>query len=239
MSNNSGWKSKEAAEHYKKVINDLVPGRHEILDIISRVTTEFSNDEFKILDLGCGYGEVTAKILELKPNAKCYLVDYSEEMVNLSKERYKDNGNVKILRQDLNKGLPQELENEKFDAVVSCFSLHHIEFQNRVKLYADILNVLKKDSIFINGDMFICDSTKLNEWEFNHWIEWMVRRIKESLNTETTFDKLKQKQLDAFEKLGDKPGTLWEMYNDLKEAGFKNVDCLYKNQKNAIITAVK
>ena len=35
----------------------------------------------------------------------------------------------------------------------------------------------------------------------------------------------------------DKPGTVWDMCNDLKLAGFRFVDCLFKYQNLAVIAA--
>jgi hypothetical protein len=39
--------------------------------------------------------------------------------------------------------------------------------------------------------------------------------------------------------MGDKPGTIWEMFHDMKIAGFKYVDCLWKSRNLAIMAATK
>lgn len=193
----------------------------------------------RVLDIGCGHGDVTAEIIKLNSEASFTLIDYSKDMVVSSSERFKDNSKIKILQHDLNNGLPETITDEKFDVVVSCFSLHHIEYYNRIKLYSDIFKVLDENTFFINGDMFKGDSSQMNEWEFDNWVNWMVVKIKEHLGQEKTFEEIKKRQLESFEKMGDKPGTLWDMYSDLKMAGFKNVDCMLKIQNLAVIVAAK
>lgn len=239
-SNKNGWKSNEAVDNYHKVIDFIVPRRREILNTIARIATLANHENLKILDIGCGSGDVTEEIMKFTAKGASFtLVDFSEAMLKLSQERFKENHNVEILRHDLNNGLPETVLNQKYDAVVSCFALHHIEYCNRVKLYSDIHKVLHKNAFFINGDMFKGDSQLMNDWEFNNWIDWMVVNLKENLGWEITYEDMKKRQLESFEKMGDKPGTIWDMAEDLKAAGFRNVDCMLKVQNLAVITAAE
>ena len=210
-----------------------------MLDIIARLATISGREQLNVMDLGCGDGDVTAEILKFNGKASCCLIDISEDMVNQSKKRFAGNDNVRVLRHDLNNGLPKALLSEEYDAVVSCISIHHIDYEKRVKLYTDINRVLKSKGYFINGDMFKGNSVKLNEWEFDNWIQWMVTTSKEHLGEEHTFNEVKEKQLDSFKKMEDKPGTIWEMYRDLKAAKFNKVDCMYKLQNLGVIVAEK
>lgn len=239
MPENDGWKSGEAAAHYKNVADVLVPGRRDILNIISEIATSVKEVNLRILDIGCGHGDVTAAVLEKNREVSCTLIDYSTAMIDSSSKRFNDNKAIRVLQHDLNDGLPTAVIHEKYDAVVSCFSLHHLEFASRVMLYADIRKVLDDGAFFINGDMFKCDSPHLNEWEFGRWIHWMKARIREYFGQEKTFEEVKKRQLESFEKLGDKPGTLWDMYADLQKAGFKHIDCMLKIQNLAVIAAAK
>lgn len=239
MDNKEGWSYKETVEHYLKVANVLVPGRKEILSIIARLGTTFVSEQPKVLDLGCGAGEVTLEVLKLKPHASACLVDFSDEMIRLSSERFKDNVNIRIVKHDLNNGISNAIAEEKFDVVVSCFAIHHVEFTNRIKLYSDIKKVLREDGLFINGDRFRGNSPVIHQWEFDNWIAWMVQQIKEKFGKEKTFDEIKQGQIESDKKLGDKPGTIWDMERDLREAGFRHVDCLWEYQNLAVIAATK
>lgn len=241
MEKKEGWANPEAAENYARTIDIIVPERKEILSVISRLVIELGSTSSprKIIDLGCGLGDVTAEIIQLSPDIDVLMLDFSDEMIRRSSERFRDNKNITAVKHDLNQGVLGITEDRGFDAVVSCFSLHHVEFENRIKLYSDIHSVLKKQGIFINGDLFKENSPNIDQWEFNNRISSMVVWLREKLGQEWTFDELKLNRLENAKKMGDKPGTLWEMFYDMKAAEFGYVDCLWKSHNLAIMVATK
>lgn len=239
MNDKTGWKTAEVARHYARIGNSMIPGRTEIMDIIGRLPSALSPVNGFILDLGCGYGDATDAVLQKAPDTSAVLIDFSDEMIGRAKERFKDNPKTELIKYDLNEGIPDTFGDESFDAVVSCFALHHVEFERRLPLYTRVCSVLKSGGIFINGDRFAEESPHINEWMFNTWVKWMTDRVRERLGVSKTFEQMKARQIESDQDLGDKPGSLWAMEKDLRTAGFSNVDCLYKNQIIAIIAAIK
>lgn len=241
MAEKKGWETSEAAQKYLRMADIVIPGRRDILTIIAKLATDFTSESPKILDIGCGHGDVTAAILALKPSASLSLVDYSDDMIKMVCERFEHNDNIEVIKHDLNNGLPERLAAAQFDAVVSCFALHHIEFENRIKLYKNIRQVLEGGGLFVNGDRFVGESPAINQWEFDFWIAWMTERIKTVLGIDKTFEEVKRTQLESDKRLGDKPGTIWVMREDLKSAGFKYVDCVWMqyNLGLAVVVASK
>ena len=237
MTEKEEWNSKEIADHHLKTADILIPGRRDTLSIIARLATGFVSDEPRILDVGCGYGDTAAEILELSPLASVCMVDYSEEMLRRAKERFRNNNKVEIIKHDLNKGVPDGLKSDNFDAVVSCHALHHVEYENKVGLYTQIRQVLDEGGLFINGDRFTGESPVISGWEFDNWITWMTEQIKNELGIDRTFDQVKARQIYYDRKLGDKPGTLWDTERDLRQAGFKYVDCVWKSHNMGIVVA--
>jgi tRNA (cmo5U34)-methyltransferase len=165
------------------------------------------------------------------------MVDFSDEMLRLSSERFKDYAGISIIKHDLNTSMAESAIGKGFDAVVSCFALHHIELSQRVKLYSEIREMLKEGGMFINGDRFKEDSPVIDDWIFDNWISFRVQQIQETLGKETTLEIEKQRQHETDKIMGDKPGTVWDMQQDLKIAGFRYVDCLWKYQTLAILAA--
>jgi tRNA (cmo5U34)-methyltransferase len=239
MEKKEGWLNPEAAENYARTVELMVPQRKEILSIISRLAIELGSANPKIIDLGCGLGDVTAEIVKLKPDVEVLMLDFSDEMIRRSSERFRDNKNITVVKQDLNQGISGITDEKEFDAVVSCFALHHLEFENRIKLYSDIHAILKERGLFINGDLFKEDSPIIDQWEFDNNISALAVMLKEKLGQEWTFDELKLNRLDNALKMGDKPGTLWDMFHDMKTAGFGYVDCLWKSGNFAIMAATR
>ena len=127
----------------------------------------------------------------------------------------------------------------RFDAVVSCFAIHHVEYENRIRLYEHVRHVLSGGGLFINGDRFIGEAPVVNKWEFDNWIAWMSKQIKNELRIDKTFDEVKKTQIESGKKLGDKPGTIWDTQKDLKQAGFQYVDFVWKSHNLGIIVATK
>ena len=142
----------QAAEHYSKTVNLFVPKRNEMLSIISRLATTYASENPKILDIGSGYGDVTADILKLKPLSHAYLMDFSDEMIRLSHDRFHENPNIHIIKHNLSEDILGTTSEREFDSVVSCFAIHHIAFEKRVELYRSIREILKPDGLFINSD---------------------------------------------------------------------------------------
>jgi tRNA (cmo5U34)-methyltransferase len=234
-----GWLNPEAAENYARTVDTIIPQRKEILSIISRLAIELSSANPRIIDLGCGLGDVTAEIVKLKPDVEVLMLDFSDEMIRRSSERFRDNKNITVVKQDLNQGISGITDEREFDAVVSCFALHHVEFENRIKLYSDIRAILKERGLFINGDLFKEDSPIIDQWEFDNNISALLVMLKEKLGQEWTFDELKLNRLENARKMGDKPGTLCDMFHDMRAAGFGYVDCLWKSGNLAIIAATR
>ena len=220
-------------------MNLFVPKRNEILSVISGLATKSISETPKILDIGSGSGDVTADILKFKPHSSAYLMDISDEMIRLSQDRFRENPNIHIIKHNLNEDILDATSEREFDLVVSCFALHHIAFENRVRLYRSIREILKPDGLFINGDMFKCESPVIDQWEFDTWIKWIICRIRDQQGIETSFDEVKNTQLEISRITDDKPGTIWDMQNDMRQAGFQYIDCLCKYQKFAVLVAVK
>ena len=220
-------------------MNLFVPKRNEILSIISKLATVYISEEPKILDLGCGYGDVTAGILELKPNSYAYLIDFSDEMIRLCRDRFEKNPNVHIIKHNLNEDILAATSERKFDSVVSCFALHHIAFEKRVGLYSSIREILKTDGLFINRDLFRCESPDINQWEFDTRVESILCRMRDKMGIVKSFDEFRKTRIEHEKRMDDKPGTIWEMQNDMRRAGFRYVDCLWKSRSCAILVAVK
>jgi len=153
-------------------------------------------------------------------------------------DRFKGNKNIRILQYDLNKGLPDLLCSQEYDAVLSCFALHHIEFKQRIPLYSQIRRILKTNGIFINGDRFKEQAPILDTFVFDEWIAWMRNQIKEKLGKEKPFHEIKEYQENSDKELGDKPDTIWNMRQNLIQAGFTYVDCLFKAYQLGVIVAL-
>jgi ubiquinone/menaquinone biosynthesis C-methylase UbiE len=191
MTENQAWKRSETILHYQRTADITIPGRKEMLATIAELASSQNPQRLRVLDLGCGTGDIAGEILGLRSEAEFCMLDFSDGMLELARERFRGNEHVRILQHDLNEGIPENLSAEKFDVVTSCFALHHIELERRVGLYADIYRVLDDDGLFINGDIILRESPAVREWELNRLMTWIVGQAKSKLGLERTFEQLK------------------------------------------------
>jgi tRNA (cmo5U34)-methyltransferase len=62
-----------------------------MLSIISQLATDLSPKIPKVLDIGSSYGDVIASILRIDPQSQVVLMDFSDEMIRLSRKRFHEN----------------------------------------------------------------------------------------------------------------------------------------------------
>lgn len=123
----------------KQIWNDIAPEWHEFKKKPSIFTTEFlQKQKGKILDLGSGSGR---HLMKLK-NAKMYLVDFSNDMIELArKNAQKKKIPVEFAVAPMSK-LP--FENNFFDAAICISALYCIEkSSDRKKAIQELHRVLK------------------------------------------------------------------------------------------------
>ena len=102
----------------------------------------------KILDIGAGTGLLSAFLMERYPDASFTLIDISEKMLDVAKDRFRGNSNVKYIVADYSK----HSFVEKYDMVVSALSIHHLEDEEKKELYKKSYSLLKQNGIIINAD---------------------------------------------------------------------------------------
>lgn len=104
----------------------------------------------RILDIGCGNGAYTRKILDTVPQGSVLGIDASENMLHLAQDVIKDYPNFSIQKDDV---LTMKFASE-FDCIVSFWCLQWVD--DIVKAFGNIINALKPGgklfTIFPAGD---------------------------------------------------------------------------------------
>ena len=120
---------------YKDVLSDIYNIIH-------------SKKSANILDIGFGTVVLTKKLYD--DGYKIWGVDFSEKMFEISKEKMPK---AKLFQYDFTQGLPEELENQKFDFVISTYALHHLNDTEKVKFLTKLLNLINKNGMILIGDV--------------------------------------------------------------------------------------
>lgn len=129
----------------KQVWDNIAEEWHEYKKIPSATTIDFlQKQKGNILDFGSGSGRHLTRIEE----GKMYLLDFSEKMIELAKEKAKKE---KIPAEFLVSSMTKtSYENNFFDAAICISALHCLNKQEQKKAVEELYRVLKpKAKIFI------------------------------------------------------------------------------------------
>lgn len=202
----------ENADKYDKIRKLIIP----CFDDLYNITRDLANSKKenpKILDLGAGTGLLTKYIFEKYPLAKFTLVDLSEEMLKIAKNRFKGLKNFKYIIADYS----THDFSDSFDIVVSSLSIHHLEDIDKQKLYKKIYGALNNNGIFLNADQVIGPTSSIDRDYQRNWMEKINANLSET-EKEFIIERMKL----------DKPALLEDNLKWLADCGFKDVDVYYK-----------
>ncbi len=177
-------------------------GESSLLEFIPQTTG-------RILDLGTGDGRLLALVKREHPHTESVAIDFSPTMIEAAGKRFAGDSSVTVVTHNLDDPLPGL---GKFDAVISCFAIHHLVHDRKRALYSEIYGVLNAAGVFCNLEHVASPTPRLHE-EFLHEIGFTVE-------TEDPSNKL----LDLETRLR------W-----LREIGFVDVDCHWKWRELALL----
>lgn len=182
-----------------------------------------------MLDIGCGAGNYTLKMLAKLPDLHCTLNDLSLPMLEKAKERVSaaTAGKVTTIQLDMRDLV---LENNTYDIVFAAATLHHLRSDNDWKsVFSKIYHSLKPGGCFWISDLVTHDAPHLNVLFQEKYGDYL-----ESLGG----PEYKQKVFDYIE-YEDTPRSVNYQMELMKEVGFKQVELLHKNLCFAAFGGIK
>ena len=170
-----------------------------------------------VLDLGAGTGLFSKHVLQKYPQARFVLVDLAEKMLEVARRRFADSSaQFRYIVEDYRKLAGQA----EYDLVISSLSIHHLADADKRDLFGRIYSVLRPGGRFINIDQILGETRYVRDLYWNTYLEQVrgagfpQERIQASVDRRTAYDR---------------EATLADQLHWLKEAGFQEVDCVYKN----------
>ena len=111
------------AEDYDSLILTLIPNYSEMTDVLVNSIPFNEKKTFKVLDLGCGTGNISKKIKERFPNSKIHCVDLAENMVKIAQKKLSNYLDISYETGDF-----QNISlNSDYEVIVSSLAMHHLE----------------------------------------------------------------------------------------------------------------
>lgn len=187
--------------------------------------TESGKPEPVILDIGAGTGLMSAYLLEKFPLAHLTLIDIAENMLDMARQRFAGREHTRYVVSDYSAGDLGGL----YDIVCSALSIHHLETEDKRRLFGRIYAALAPGGMFVNADQADGETLYFRERYLEYWNAF----FRNGPMTESQQAEILHRR-DTF----DKNEKLSRQLTWLREAGFPDVDVVYRN-RTFIVTVAK
>jgi tRNA (cmo5U34)-methyltransferase len=225
--NKSRWADSEFAQEYRDNADIYIVDRRRMFGIMKSFYRQFvsCNKRTNMLDLGCGDGIVTHELLQIDNSISALLIDPSDDMLCKAKERLKGFENISYAKASFQEIIGGDILPKKFDFIVSAQAIHHLTMDEKKELFNTIHAHLRQDGYFLNLDVILAPANALEQWYMQLWNEWMDDK-KEIMGIDRDlFSDITRRYGESDD---NKPDTLDDQLNALRDTGFSSVDCFYK-----------
>lgn len=189
------------------------------LELITSTARAVKPEAKNVLDLGCGAGNYTLKMLSKVPNLDCTLIDLSQNMLDKAQERVSEvtTGKVETIQGDI---CDIELPKNHFDIILAAAVLHHLREDSDWELvFQKLYDSLTPGGCFLISDLVVQDHEAVNQLTWKMYANYL---------SEHGGEEYQQKVFDYIEK-EDSPRSMTFQLDLMKKVGFSSVEILHKN----------
>lgn len=140
-------------------------GYKKILNTIFNEVMQKKNS--KVLDIGFGTGVLISKLYQ--NGHQIDGLDFSSRMLNIAKPKMPT---ANLLEWDIQNGLPDEILNNKYDSIISTYTLHHLTDEGKISFIASLLSLLYDDGNIYIGDISFMNREELELCQKENIANW-------------------------------------------------------------------
>jgi len=199
------------------------------LELIAEAAVATTPHARRLLDVGCGAGNYTLKLLAAIPGLDVTLVDLSQPMLDRAQERVSAAGAnaIRTLQQDVRDA---ELGRDTFDVIVAAAVLHHLRTDEEWEaVFAKLFDALSPGGSLWIFDLVDVELAPLRDGTWKRYGAYL-----EALKGADYRD-----HVLAYVEREDTPRSLVYQLELLRRTGFANVEVLHKHACYAAFGAVK
>ncbi len=206
-----------SSDYYDEWLRKAVPHYDQVFDTAVELIPFDPSDTIRVLDLGAGTGLFSWHVMQRFPNANLALYDISFQLLDLARERFAEvKDRVSIVESDY---LRLDAA-DTYDAIISSFSIHHLAHVEKRRLFSLANRALKPSGAFINIDQIQAPTPGLKDL---YWYGWLEKVRSAGADEEQVQESIRRR------RALDVDATLSDQLRWLADAGFSDVDCIYKH----------
>lgn len=214
------------AESYDSLIRRGVPRYDEMLE---RLVDYLPRNASSVLELGCGTGNLSLALAARYPEARITFVDASPEMIDVTRAR------LEAARAGEESRFIFACERFEsfgtgagaFDLVASSISLHHVV--DKATLFARVRRMLADGGTLRFSDQLRGETDEIHALNWERWLEFC--------REEGNCGEEEVEGLLAHAAAHDHYTPLSEHFRLLRAAGFRRLDCVWRNWIWGVIVA--
>ncbi|MCB8903076.1 MULTISPECIES: trans-aconitate 2-methyltransferase [unclassified Streptomyces] len=229
-----------------------MPDREERFRVMLDMVEALVGPKPRVLDLACGTGSITDRLLKRFPEATSTGVDLDPALLAIAEGYFAGDERVTFVTADLKDpdwaaGLPHD----SYDAVLTATALHWLHSEPLTALYGRLAGLVRDDGVFMNADHMIDTATpRINAAERAQrhavmdraktggaldWAEWWALAAKDPVLAEPTARRF---EIYGEHADGDTPSPRWHA-DTLLAAGFGEARTVWASPSDTLLLAVK
>lgn len=189
------------------------------LELLTSAAQVIKPDANHVLDLGCGGGNYTLKMLSKVPNLDCTLIDLSQNMLDKAQERVSEvtTGKVNSIQGDIRE---IDLPENHFDIILAGAVLHHLrEDADWEFVFQKLYDSLKPGGCLMISDLIVQENDSVTALVWEKYGEYL-----KEVGGETY-----QKKVFDYIEIEDSPRSMTYQLELMKKVGFSSTEILHKN----------
>ncbi|WP_328536749.1 class I SAM-dependent methyltransferase [Streptomyces sp. NBC_00344] len=229
-----------------------LPDREERFGVMLDMVEALVGPEPRVLDLACGTGSITDRLLKRFPEATSTGVDLDPALLTIAGGYFAGDERVTFVTADLSDpGWVDRLPHRRYDAVLTATALHWLHREPLAALYGQLGGLLKEGGVFMNADRMIDEETpRINAAESAHrhaamerakssgvpdWAAWWALAAKDPVLAAPTAERFR---IYGEHADGDQPSAAWHA-RTLRSAGFGEARPVWASPSDTLLLALK
>ncbi|APY86405.1 class I SAM-dependent methyltransferase [Streptomyces alfalfae] len=229
-----------------------LPDREERFTIMLDMVEAVVGTAPRVLDLACGTGSITDRLLKRFPEATSVGVDLDPALLTIAEGTFAGDERVTFVTADLkDPDWAAALPHDSYDAVLTATALHWLYSEPLAALYGQVAGLVRDGGVFMNADHMPDPATpRLNAAEsaYRHrrmdrakaegvldWKEWWQLAAQDPVLAGPT---AKRFEIYGEHADGDMPSVEWHA-RTLREAGFAEARPVWASPSDAVVLGLK
>lgn len=229
-----------------------LPDREERFRVMLDLVEALVGTEPRVLDLACGTGTISDRLLKRFPGAESTGVDLDPALLAIAEGYFAGDERVRLVRADLkDPDWTRALPHPTYDAVLTATALHWLDAESLRALYGRLAHVVRPGGVLMNADHMPDGTTpRINEAE-RVFREARMDRAKEAGAVDwsgwwrlaAAEPALAAPTAERFEIYGDHvdgadPSALWHV-EALRESGFDEARVVWRSPTDALVLGLR